>query len=94
MFAGAEVKCVKKSSKTGAHERILAVGGVFDGKVWRLSLQDAIKGIEEGKWSLSVRSGLVEEDLIVVRGLFGQKYLKTEGDGDQPMSLLRLPECP
>jgi hypothetical protein len=94
MFEEAEIMCIKRSTKTGAHERILAVGGVFDRTHWKLSQPDAIKGIEEGRWRLFVTSGVTQEDVIVARALFGQKYLKTEADRDLPISLLRLPECP
>jgi hypothetical protein len=31
---------------------------------------------------------------VVVATLNGRKYLKSEVDGEQPMSLLALPECP
>lgn len=33
-------------------------------------------------------------DIIVAVSRFGNKYIKTEADGDQPNNLLSLPECP
>jgi len=32
--------------------------------------------------------------VVVARGHRGYEYLKTEADGAEPASLLRLPECP
>ena len=31
---------------------------------------------------------------VVAVSRFGNKYIKTEADGDQPNNLLSLPECP
>jgi hypothetical protein len=33
-------------------------------------------------------------NLIVAESQSGQKYLKTEADGEQPYQLMKLPECP
>ncbi|WP_293875992.1 MULTISPECIES: DUF3892 domain-containing protein [unclassified Sphingomonas] len=32
--------------------------------------------------------------VIVARSVSGNKYLKTQSDGEQPNNLLSLPECP
>jgi hypothetical protein len=32
--------------------------------------------------------------VIVARSAAGNKYLKTQNDGEQPNNLLSLPECP
>ena len=32
--------------------------------------------------------------LVVAKSAQGNKYVKTESDGDQPNNLLSLPECP
>lgn len=90
-----EVKCINKSDRYNAHERILNIGGVnADGTRWRLSQPDAIDGIESGKWSFYVaRSGNAVR-VVVAKSPYGNKYLKTEADGEQPNNLLSLPECP
>lgn len=89
-----EVKCINKTDRYNAHERIRAIGGVNpDGSNWKLSQEEAIHGIEAGKWSfyVAVRGQMV--NVIVVISRFGNKYLKTEGDGEQPNNLLALYEC-
>ena len=89
-----EVLCITKSDRTNPHERITHIGGRNgDGTAWRLTQQDAIAGIENGKWSFYVRRGGYTANVIVTKSRFGYKYLKTENDGEQPDNLLSLPEC-
>ena len=43
--------CINKSDRQNPHERIRNVGGVNAGGTrWRLSEDEAIRGIEAGKW--------------------------------------------
>jgi len=89
-----EVKCINKTDRPNPHERIRAIGGVnHDGTNWKLDQQEAIQGIEGGKWSfyVSVRGQIT--NVIVAISRYGNKYLKTEADGEQPNNLLSLYEC-
>lgn len=95
MAALHEVKCVNKRDRDNPHERILSIGGLnTDGTRWKLGQQEAIKGIEEGKWSFYVTKDGKMVKVIVATSKYGHKYLKTEADGEQPNNLLSLPECP
>lgn len=90
-----EIRCINKSERYDPHERILRVGGINpDGGRWSRSQAEAIAGIERGEWSFHVRQGLRSVRVIVAVSRFGNKYLKTESDGEQPNNLLSLPECP
>jgi hypothetical protein len=88
-----QVSCINKRIHGDPHERIENIGGVSDGKQWKLSEDEAISGIESGKWAFYVSVGGRSVD-VVVAAHKGRKYLKTVADGYAPDNLLSLPECP
>lgn len=88
-----EIQCINKRDRYNPHERITHVGGFHGGQAWRLTEDDAIAGIENGKWAFYVTQRGYTVDVIVATHL-GHKYLKTVADGQQPDNLLSLPECP
>ncbi|MGN6728906.1 MAG: DUF3892 domain-containing protein [Rhodanobacteraceae bacterium] len=95
MTDNVEIKCIEKSNRSDPHEHITHVGGInSNGTRWKLSQADAITGIENGTWSFYVTRGGRTVRVVVATSRFGNKYLKTEADGEQPDNLLSLPECP
>ena len=89
-----QVHCVNKNDRNSAHERITHIGGFNDnGTRWKLTQEEAIAGIESGKYEFFVSAGGSTSEVIVA-SRNGRKYLKTTNDGDEPNNLLSLPECP
>jgi hypothetical protein len=95
MATSHQIKCINKSDRTNIHERILNIGGFnTDGTRWKISETEAIKGIENEKWSFYVSNGVSKVNVIIARSAAGYKYLKTEADNSLTNNLLNLPECP
>lgn len=89
-----QIQCVNKRPRQDPHLRISHVGGLNqDGSRWKLTEEQAIEGIEQGKWSFYVHVGSARVDVIVEMHE-GNPYLKTVADGLHPDNLLALQECP
>jgi hypothetical protein len=95
MATNHQIHCINKSDRQNIHERIKSVGGVSsDGTRWKLTLDEAIQGIEAGKWRFYVSVNGKSVWVAVATAASGHKYLKTEADDAQTNNLLSLPECP
>ncbi len=89
------IRCVVKTDRTSAHERMHSVGGVKpDGSRWIMTQDKAISYIQDGTYVFYIENtGGLRVDVIVATNAYGN-YLKTVADGEQPGKLLSLPTCP
>ncbi|MBN8979173.1 MAG: DUF3892 domain-containing protein [Rhizobiales bacterium] len=95
MTANVQIQCINKTDRMNPHERIKNIGGVnANGSRWKLTLEEAIRGIKSDKWKFWTVAAGKSVWVVIARSAQGNEYLKTEADGDQPNNLLSLPECP
>lgn len=96
MAQAVRIECINKTDRMNPHERIQSVGGRNeDGSNWKMSQQAAVDSIENGTYAFYVERPQGDRvEVIVAVSQYGNKYLKTTADGDQPNNLLSLPECP
>jgi hypothetical protein len=88
------VRCVVTIDGVDREARIAKIGGTNAvGVNWRLSQQEAVSAIEEGRWAFFVvrRTGEALE-VVVETSSSGRKYLTT-GQAQDPDPLLGLPAC-
>jgi len=93
MAETAQIQCINKTDRQNAHERIRNVGGVHAQKRWKMTQEEAIGAIESNQWRFYVSVNGQSVWVVIAKSRYGNKYLKTEADGEQPNNLLSLPEC-
>ncbi len=89
------ISCIQRTYRKEVYERIQFIGGLdAAGSIWQLSQLEAVEAIEAGKWRFWV--GVAGKNVWVTVAVdhHGNKYLKAEGDGEEPTRLLDLPDCP
>ena len=89
----AQIKCINKDDRYNPHESITHVGG-YGTRRWKITQEDAIAYIESGEWRFYVHVDGKSVWVVVAVSRYGNKYLKTEPDGEGENNLLSLPECP
>jgi hypothetical protein len=90
----AQIKCINKDPRLDPYRRITHVGGYATSQ-WKLTVAEAIQLIERREWRFFVERPRGDRVWVVVAvSKYGNKYLRTEADGDEPNNLLSLPECP
>jgi hypothetical protein len=90
-----ELRVTCTSKRGPSPEWLDAIGGITpEGTRWKVSIADAIAGIERGDWRFYVAhpgNGLQFVPLVIRSGEDHHRYLATEAGG---VELMHLPECP
>jgi hypothetical protein len=88
------ILCAHKKASQIPHERISHIGGVDpDGRHWKLSVSEAVESIQNRDRSFMVLTRGNVFPVVVAESATGERYLRAESDGEQPDSLLSLPDC-
>ena len=94
MTTAHEVTCVSISNREDPYLRVTHLGGQDPrGRLWRLTLNQAIEGILEGRWQFFVNVDGQRQSLTIDYSPTGYRYLRAESDPDEPVTLLTLNEC-
>ena len=92
------VDCIVKDDRLNPYERIQYLGGPNgkSGGRWKLTQADVIKAIENNTYGEFFVENVAGRRvrLVVAVSRYGNKYVKTEADGDEPNNLLSLGTCP
>lgn len=89
-MAVGQVTCIKKDDRQHAYERITWLAGPD----WGASQKQVIAWIDNKVHQFYVKRPTGDRVwLVTAVSRFGNKYVKTERDGDEPNNLLSLPEC-
>jgi hypothetical protein len=95
MAVNIEIMSITKMKKLNAFEQLRSVGGISPmGTTWMLSQPQAIADIEAGKSNFFVYASRQRLRVVIGVAPSGKKYLKTERDEGDTITLLRLPEHP
>jgi Protein of unknown function (DUF3892) len=90
-----QIQCINKTDRNNPHERIKNCGGTNNDTRWKKAQEEVVKDIDNKINQYFVKvGGYREVDVIVETSQWGNKYIKTTEDGEQPNNLLSLPECP
>lgn len=89
----AEITWTAQNGRHSAYDRITHIGGHLS-EPWSLSVPQAIKLIEAGKWRFFVTRDDVAVAIEARTSRSGAKYLKTVDERDEPHFLLALPGEP
>jgi len=91
-----QVTCINKTPRNDPWDRIHQFGGPnADGTPWRLSHSAMVAAVKSGQYGefWVERPAGHRVKCIVAKSRFGNEYVKTEADGEQPDNLLSLAEC-
>jgi hypothetical protein len=90
-----EISCIDKPDRHDQFTRIQSVVGLFAGRFWKMTLEEAIQQQEAGLHQFYVNvGGQIVWVRVAQHGLLGHKYLTTAPDDYSANNLLELPECP
>lgn len=88
-----QIQCVKYE-KANPHPRVRYVGGMNpDGTRWKMSEDEAVAGVKEGKWRFWTTGEKKSVWVVTAKSASGREYLKAETDWVQPATLPLFRTC-
>jgi len=93
MIKRAEITWIAQNGRHSTYERVTHVGGALP-KPWSLTIKEAIKLLDGGKWRFFVMIDEVEVKVEALNSRTGARYLKTANDRAEPHEFLTLPANP
>lgn len=89
-----EVLCINKSKVEIVNERIISFNAKSKvGVVIEFTQAEAIADIESEKYEFFFTKSGYQISLVVALSSMNFKYLRSNGGGDRPNTLLELPQC-
>ncbi|HAL38936.1 MAG TPA: DUF3892 domain-containing protein [Polaromonas sp.] len=94
MATNIQIQFIHKIPRQDRYHAIQEVGGVYNGKNWRIPLHAAITHAQSNEWKFFAAAGGQQAWVEVAKSPSGSQYLKTERDTTTVDNLLSLPEFP
>ena len=88
-----QVNCINKQPRDNPYDRIDTIGVITSEGVRKFSVADIVHFIEQEGHRFFVQKNGKKVFLEVGTSLFGNKYVKTNDDGEPLNNLLNLGEC-
>lgn len=88
-----QVKCINKQPRDNPYDRIDTIGIITTDGVQKFSVADIVRFIAQDGHRFFVKKNGKKVFLEVGLSPFGNKYVKTNDDGEPLNNLLNLNEC-
>lgn len=93
MALDVQISCIKFDGSDEDY-RIDNVGGTHAGERWNLTIDQAIKGIDDKKYTFYTLENMQHANVVIRVSAANRRYLTTLPDNSKANNLSRLRQCP